>query len=675
MSNVIPFVPRSEVSAKENLEHFVEHARTKLTMYGANLDFDSNIWDITDSVDLKGKAGLAKTILFGTKQPGTDDKSRNITPFKGDFLGLAKAYMRYMEGMRPTKNYGGRIAVLRFVSEVLDGKSVTLLEPIDLNMAIELIKERYSKDLAYRSGQQLELFYEFLRDKHLVKQAFTWRNSIKRPSSEGRVGREADKRREEKMPSQAALDALPKIFRSQHLSSRDELVVCMCALLCCAPDRISELLELPLNCEFNGTDSDGQPTYGLRWWPAKGASPYIKWMIPSMVDVAKEALSRIRRITEPARELARWYENNPNTLYLPAHLEHLRDVEILTTTEITALLGLSRVNANLLLKSEDFEPYVMELSPKGASKNKEEWVKRAVKFADFERVMLSRLPKDFPYLNRSSDLKFSEMLLVGRVNEHVLNKPIYPFLFEPISIGFFNNSIGDKGGAENHKSIFDRHGFTEEDGTRISMNSHQFRHYLNTLASAGGLSGLDIAKWSGRKDVSQNAAYDHVTGREMVQMIRNAIGDADKSVGPIALYRNKSLIPRDEFSRLVVPTAHTTDIGYCVHDYSMSPCEEHRDCLNCKEMVCIKGDQVAARNIKKALDESTMLLEAAQKEMNAETYGANRWVDHHRNNHERLSQLNQILDNPTIQDGTVIQLFLPKKQITQEAKKLSNDQK
>lgn len=207
------------------------------------------------------------------------------------------------------------------------------------------------------------------------------------------------------------------------------------------------------------------------------------------------------------------------------------------------------------------------------------------------------------------------------------------------------------------------------------MNSHQFRHYLNTLANAGGLNGLDIAKWSGRKDKSQNATYDNVTGREMVQMIRNAIGDADKAVGPIALYRNKSLIPRDEFSRLVVPTAHTTDIGYCVHDYSMSPCEEHRDCLNCKEMVCIKGDKVAARNIKKALDESTMLLEAARNEMDAETYGANRWVDHHRNNHERLSQLNQILDNPTIQDGTVIQLFLPKKQLTQEVKKLSNDKR
>ncbi len=675
MSNVVPFAPRSEVTAKENLVSFVDHARSKLTIYGANLDFDSNVWDVTDSVDLKGKTGLAKTILFGTKPQGTDDKSRDITPLKGDILGFAKAYMRYMEGMRPTKNYGGRIAVLRLISEVLDGKSVTLLEPHDLNLTVELIKERYSKNLAYRVGQQLEMVYELLKDKQLVKQAFTWKNSIKRPANEGRIGKEADKRREEKLPSQAALDALPQIFRSQNLSNRDELVVCMCALLCCSPDRISELLELPLDCEVHNTLPDGKQTYGIRWWPAKGADPYIKLMIPSMVDVAKEALSRIRRITEPARELARWYENNPNKLYLPLNQEHLRAQKTLNVEDISAILGVTTNSARAFLESSDLEPYVIKLSPKFSSRGKGVKIKREIKFADFEHVILRRLPASFPYLRKSSDLKFSELLLVGRVNEFHAKKATSPIELEPISIGFFNSSIGDKSGAENHESIFDRHGFTEPDGSRISMNSHQFRHYLNTLAVAGGLGGLDIAKWSGRKDVSQNEAYDHVTGREMVQMIRSAIGDADKSLGPIAMYRNKSLIPRDEFSRLVIPTAHITDIGYCVHDYSMSPCEEHRDCLNCQEMVCIKGDQVAARNIKRALDESTMLLEAAQREMDAETYGANRWVDHHRNNHERLSQLNQILDNPTVQEGTVIQLFLPKKQLTQEAKKLSNDKK
>jgi hypothetical protein len=309
------------------------------------------------------------------------------------------------------------------------------------------------------------------------------------------------------------------------------------------------------------------------------------------------------------------------------------------------------------------------------NKFKKDYIKRGLKFSDFERIMLQRLPKNFPYLSNLSDLKFSDMLLVERFNEHHSEKSTYSFIIDSISIGFFNTSIGDRNGLKNHESIFDRHGFTEPDGSRINLTSHQFRHYLNTLASAGGMSALDIAKWSGRKDVRQNEPYDHVSGKEIATMIRNALGNSDKSQGPIALYRNKTLIPRDEFNRLVIPTAHTTDIGYCIHDYSMSPCQEHRDCLNCSEMVCIKGDQVAARNIKRALDESTILLEAAKAEMDAETYGANRWVDHHRNNHERLEQLNQILDNPTIKEGTVIQLFLPKKQLTQDLKRLGNEKK
>ncbi len=67
-------------------------------------------------------------------------------------------------------------------------------------------------------------------------------------------------------------------------------------------------------------------------------------------------------------------------------------------------------------------------------------------------------------------------------------------------------------GKEGAPSVFERFGMVEADGTVIRMNTHQFRHWLNTLAQAGGMSQLEIARWSGRKDVRQNAAYDHVSG-------------------------------------------------------------------------------------------------------------------------------------------------------------------
>ena len=106
----------------------------------------------------------------------------------------------------------------------------------------------------------------------------------------------------------------------------------------------------------------------------------------------------------------------------------------------------------------------------------------------------------------------------------------------------------------------------------------------------GGLSQLDIAKWSGRKDVSQNKVYDHQSDRDIVALVRETVGDELRMFGPLAKMHETAMIPRDEFASLKIQTAHTTEFGYCIHDFSMLPCQIHGDCLNCDEQVCIKGD-------------------------------------------------------------------------------------
>jgi len=200
----------------------------------------------------------------------------------------------------------------------------------------------------------------------------------------------------------------------------------------------------------------------------------------------------------------------------------------------------------------------------------------------------------------------------------------------------------------------------EPDGSPINLSTHQFRHYLNTLAQAGGLSQLDIAKWSGRKDIRQNAAYDHVTPGQMVQKIRDAIGDDSTMFGPLAELAKKTLIPRDEFARLVVPTAHTTELGYCIHDYTMSPCQQHRDCIHCTDLICVKGDEEKERRLRQQLEEARDLLRRADEATKDGYYGSDRWLEHHASTVERLSQLCSIIDDPKVPIGAVIQLSPPK---------------
>jgi hypothetical protein len=92
----------------------------------------------------------------------------------------------------------------------------------------------------------------------------------------------------------------------------DVLACSIVAILCSAPDRISEVLHLEADCEvMEVIPSSKEKAYGLRWRPAKGAAPMVKWIIPSMADVVKEAIGKIRKLTEPAREIAKWYEDHP----------------------------------------------------------------------------------------------------------------------------------------------------------------------------------------------------------------------------------------------------------------------------------------------------------------------------------------------------------------------------
>lgn len=648
MSNLILFKPKAELDASENLRGFIDSCRNELTVFGADLPFDENTWDITDSINLKGHGNKRHRLVFSNLATVNDNAPDSMAE---PFLSFAKAYFRYMQGLRPIAGTGPRLVALRVLEAALrengGDADPTRSDVLIFNRAAQMIVEKYSDAAAYRMGGQLEMLADFLADNKLTTISARWRNFIKRPSDTVRVGKEFDERRKDKMPSQAALDALPHIFRKA-VEPIDVIVSSVAAMLCASPDRISELLSLPLDCEVRQKNSKtGDEAYGLRWWPAKGADPMVKWVVPSMASVVQEAISKIRKVTDEARRIAKWYEAHPREIYLVDELEYLRGQELVSMKELADIIGLSeRGSANTWCKTNR----IPTLKEEGST---------FARFMDIEKAVVGMLPHGFPQLDKDTGCKFSEALFVVRINELGAQRGTYNCLIEPININQINTGLG--GRAEHgFASIFSRFGFMEPDGSPINISTHQFRHYLNTLAQAGGLSQLDIAKWSGRKDIQQNAAYDHVTPGQMVQKIRDAIGEDSTVFGPLAELAKKTLIPRDEFARLVVPTAHTTELGYCVHDYTMSPCQQHRDCIHCSDLICVKGDEAKERQLRLQLEEARGLLQRAEEATKDGYYGSDRWLDHHSSTVERLSQLCSIIDDPKVPIGSVIQLSSPK---------------
>lgn len=643
-ADIAVFTPKAEINASANLAAFVTMCRSQLTIFGADLRFDDMAWDVTDTTQLKGHGKKRVRVYFSTQETVDDILP---TQMAEPFVSFAKAYLRYMQGMRPTKNPAFRVTALRALDAALrqSGHLVPVMMDGDtFNRAARAIAERLSGSTAYRVGSQLELIAKFMSENRLTAVPLSWRSAIKRPLDTVRVGQEFDKRRTEKMPSQAALEALPKTFQIA-TQPKDVLFSSIAAILCSAPDRINEVLLLAESCEVHDKTSGGKDVYGLRWQPAKGADPMVKWIIPSMAPVVAEAIAKIRRLTEDARRIAQWYEFNPKRLYLPHDLEHLRRQELLTMDEVQQVILLEKGSASFASQWCTANNVLLIKNDSGV----------CARFADVEKAAILQLPSGFPLLNTEMGLKYSEALIVVRRNELHSARGTFSCVIEPVSINQVNTALGTRS-EHGFESIFERLGFTEPDGSRIRVSTHQFRHYLNTLAQAGGMSQLDIAKWSGRLDVRQNEVYDHVSADQMVAKIRESIGDESHMFGPLAKLPKNIPISRDEFARLKIPTAHTTDFGFCVHDYTMMPCERHADCINCNEHVCVKGDEGKAMMVKRRLQDAQELLARAEAATVKGYYGADRWMEHHKKTVQRLIQLTEILDNPAVPTGSVIQL-------------------
>lgn len=566
------------------------------------------------------------------------------------FLSFAKSYVRYQHGARRSKAIAGRLAALRaleaaLIEHGLDANPVAC-QPDVLNRAAQLLKERYAAAVAYRYGSQLQLVAEFLNKHGLTSLGFAWQHPIKRPEEGARVGREFDERRHEKMPSPASLRALAKVF---HLATDpcDVLVSAMAAILCAAPDRVNEVLTLRIDCETSqAVPSTNESAYGLRWWPSKGAEPMIKWVVNSMADVVQEAIHKTRRATDEARAVARWYEANPKKLFLPPDLEELRSHERLTMQEIGQAIFAKPVDRNV--PRIWCKTYGVPIVTEGR--------RSTAAFADVEAAVIQMLPRGFPVADAGRGLLYSEALFVVRVNELHSTKTPYRCAIDLVEQGDVYQRLGARS-ETGVASIFDKFGLTEDDGSSIRLKSHQFRHYLNTLAQAGGLSQLDIAKWSGRRDVRQNRDYNHVSDRDVLALVREAEVAARPMFGPVAKAYRGSLIPRDEFDRLKLQSAHTTDYEYCVHDFTMLPCQQHMDCINCEEEVCIKGqDPEKEANIRQLQRETAHLLNIAKAATVEGDPGADRWVEHQQLTLARADQLCAILDDERVPAGAVIRL-------------------
>jgi hypothetical protein len=597
-----------------------------------NIGWSDYRWDLSEYFDDRAH-DKRRYILYFTRQ--RNKRSDPYIPFEPPYADFVKAIVRIRGSRRAVgwKYQKKMVAAFRYLYEALVRTSTTdptKLTHAHFHNAIADVCQSAAHYTAYSMGQLLKEIANFVNDYMIARVRINFQNPVSHPKPGDGLDVASQKQGIKKMPSQLELESLAKATNSP-VDDDERILLRIIDLHVAGGFRAGEALTIPLDCwveetalEHNGKVKVDLRTgtsvkrYGIRYWPEKGGEPIVKWLPDCTVPLARRAIEDLTHLCAEARQAATILETSPDRVPLPGNHNHDELLDRFQLKEDLGLKSLGSVRSFLnMIKVRPTE------SSRGGKRVR-------YRVGDIENALLHRRGR--LVVLRRADGKvqmLSQSLCVMFCNQFSKAKLTLRFLPELVGYKQLTVALGNDAGAP---SVFSRRRLTNQDGTRMRIKTHAFRHWLNTLADHGGLSDIELALWMGRRDVRQNAAYKHGTVEQRITWAREMI-KAGVLSGVIADTYNRMNDPieKETFLETFVSVAHFTPYGVCTHDFALDPCRYYLNCLlGCPEYLRTKGNEEERRSIRELRVFTARELEKAEQATERGEWGANNWVDFNR---------------------------------------------
>lgn len=688
MSNIIDFKPLSHLKAAAQLDAFITWAQATLPKGVPNQRIHAGIrWDM-DSWHNSGISSCAFTAHGSPRNSNAKGKKFMQPPFM-DFAKALIVHHCVFRGKKSAKDIlsGARILEVALV-EVTGANDVTRVSAAICNRACEHLKAEYSDgNSAYNRSKFLEQIVVLMRDKGLLAKPFRWTSPLRYKDS-GTL-KEQQKSNEKKLPSRESIRALGELFNNDLTSPLDIITVSACALLLSQPSRVGELADVERDCVIFKDDAEGGHRMFLRWYAEKGFGATTKPVVKGMGSSVERLIKLLTPITDEARTYAAWLEDHPDEFPPHEDVPSKGPDDPLSYDEACAALKTKVYGYELARKVFEIK-WLNSLAKRTAltpdtqtildeirqgwdtSNGKRVYVNGRLNHYQFDDkavitlrklnilVREKYLPRDFPYTTPAEDgkkrVKYRDALFTVRTgslpDETKNNFAMQRDFGVEIAVGH-TRMTAQLGGASQSQSIFQRHGYGD-----LKVNTHAFRHELNTEMHRAGLSQLLIDAFSGR--TTQGSVYNHVTVEERRQAVAAVHPKTKQSNAAKCLEKIHTNEPLNLSDLIVIGEGnqdrviHKTHLGLCIHSFESEPCPKMGACLTCGNLACVKGDDVKLANLK---EERAYLKQRYEKAATAEAqedFGASEWRKKTGLDLLKCDTLIKVLESPELKNGDIV---------------------
>ena len=331
-------------AARQNMLAFIEHNRNHAYfLHAAN----GPSWtDMTWHLDhIRGKT-TQESATFNTVI-----KTRN--PFAHPFLDQARAVLaeriRCNAGTEPGKVMQALRILFLALTEDRREPDMTLIDQHLLDRLGPYI-EQFALSKWYAVSNHIRDIVNPILSAHYLtaypisyETPYKWRDmGVRRGNAIVDSQRSEAEQGKSKLPHLNAVFDLASLFNRPNDTNREynSVFTSWTALAMFAPQRQGEIATLPTDCiTYVHDEKKRRERLGLRWRPEKGGAPLTKFAVTEgWEQIAADAVGRLLKLGRTARTAAKWYQENPDRLYLPRGTEHLRGQPV-TFLEIADILG------------------------------------------------------------------------------------------------------------------------------------------------------------------------------------------------------------------------------------------------------------------------------------------------------------------------------------------------